>query len=563
MANLQSLTDIDTGNLTLPSGTTAQRPSYTTTIVRWTNTGTQAVSTLAGSATTTSNSWTCPTGITQIEVLVVAGGGGGGGHAASDKGGAGGGAGGLVYNSCYQVIPGNTYSVTVGAGGSAGTAGGGNGGTGSNSIFDLITAYGGGGGYGGVGGGPYNGLSGGSGGGAMSAGSIGGVGGAGTAGQGWKGGDSTGLNNGCGGGGAGGPGGNNTGSTGGIGGVGLAYNISGTTTYYAGGGGGAAYSGTAGAGGLGGGGAGQQNANGTSGTASTGGGGGGGGGGASSTTYTGGAGGSGVVIIRYNLTTTTVEPIGHMRHNSSVGAFEFFSNNNQWSTDADVVLYLDAGNSNSYSGSGTTWTDLSRYGNNATLISSPTYSSSNNGYFTFNGSSQYAVTTTLVDFTLPVFGQGFTMEAWVYPTSSNTRNIIFSTAYSTSGTQWQNYMWYDTTSTLVTPNVFGSCQRFSGNQNDFTSPQAFPINNWYHVVVSSNNTTSTIYVNGNLIRSNFTGQPDNTNGSNSNSMESRIGAFKGYNYFTGNIAMVRIYSRGINNNEVTQNFNTFRGRYGI
>ena len=58
-----------------------------------------------------------------------------------------------------------------------------------------------------------------------------------------------------------------------------------------------------------------------------------------------------------------------------------------------LVLALDAGNTKSYPGSGATWTDLSGNGNTGTLQNSPTYSSANSGYFTLNGSTQYATGT--------------------------------------------------------------------------------------------------------------------------------------------------------------------------
>jgi hypothetical protein len=80
-----------------------------------------------------------PTGITSVEVLVV----GGGGSAGNIAGGGGGG--GVVYHANYPVTPGGTVSYSVGAGGTSGPAYPGPAGTnGTPSTFGVITAYGGG-----------------------------------------------------------------------------------------------------------------------------------------------------------------------------------------------------------------------------------------------------------------------------------------------------------------------------------------------------------------------------------------------------------------------------------
>ena len=50
-----------------------------------------------------------------------------------------------------------------------------------------------------------------------------------------------------------------------------------------------------------------------------------------------------------------------------------------------LVLHLDAGQSTSYPGTGTTWTDLSGYGRIGTLTNGPTYSSVNGGSIVFAG----------------------------------------------------------------------------------------------------------------------------------------------------------------------------------
>ena len=66
-------------------------------------------------AFTSTGTWTAPTGISDVGILVVAGGGGGG--SGSDRTG-GGGAGGLVYiASGHAVTAGNTYTSTIGDGG--------------------------------------------------------------------------------------------------------------------------------------------------------------------------------------------------------------------------------------------------------------------------------------------------------------------------------------------------------------------------------------------------------------------------------------------------------------
>ena len=67
---------------------------------------------------------------------------------------------------------------------------------------------------------------------------------------------------------------------------------------------------------------------------------------------------------------------------ASAGSFDIITTN--------LVQYLDAGNSSSYSGSGTTWSDLTASGVDGTLINSPTYSSSEGGgSFLFDSVDDY------------------------------------------------------------------------------------------------------------------------------------------------------------------------------
>ena len=297
---------------------------------------------------TSSGTFSVPSGVTAVEVLVVAGGGGGGRQT-----GGGGGAGGLIFIPNFTVTPGGTVTVTVGGGGAGGTNN--NGGTpgkgqdGADSVFGTLTAKGGGGGANPSGGGIAN--SGGSGGGGSGNGSnpptgqqgpgtqptqpgqsgaygFGNPGGRGDLRSAIFGGttDSSGGGGGAGGSGVTGHNGADPAPTSspGNGGIGKAYTIADGTTpvYYAGGGGGGrepntGWPGSPGTnpvdanksaqGGLGGGGRGQLGQNGAQqnaqdGTANRGGGGGGGANwcqSASPNPNAAGAGGKGIVIVRY------------------------------------------------------------------------------------------------------------------------------------------------------------------------------------------------------------------------------------------------------------------------
>ena len=320
MAILQNTNISGTGALTVASGTAAQRPNDT--VVSFTSTG--------------STTWTCPSGITSVEVLVVGGGGAGGTSNA-----AGGGAGGLVYRPVYPVTPATVYNVVVGAGNTNPIRAPSDTSTykGGNSQFDTLIGYGGGNG----GGDDYPGIPGGSGGGSADNPSM--LGGNATqptsasGGYGYQGGNTVSYNNdgGTGGGGAGGAGRHHGETPSYDGGPGLLFDISGTPTWYAGGGGGfrrditgyappqgsgspaPSGNGRSGAGGRGGGGNGGDT--GGNGGTNTGGGGGGSGSG------TGGNGGPGIVILRYN-TDIGGSTVGSTRYNSTMSRLEIRQNGN-------------------------------------------------------------------------------------------------------------------------------------------------------------------------------------------------------------------------------------------
>jgi uncharacterized repeat protein (TIGR02543 family) len=230
-------------------------------------------------STVDSCSWTVPTGVTSVEVLVVGGGASGSSGMSNFYWPSGGGGGAVETRSAFSVTPESSINVVTGDGGDAPTVVGAAGNNGTASTFGTVTANGG------LTTNNTKTANAGARGGASGNGNLGAIG------------TASGVNctsGNCGTGGGGGAGGAGSGLNGGSG---VFSSITGVSVGYGGGGaGGNGASGTASSGGAVGYYAGTSASATGNGTPNT------GGGGARAVGGAGGAGGSGVVIVRYSLT---------------------------------------------------------------------------------------------------------------------------------------------------------------------------------------------------------------------------------------------------------------------
>jgi hypothetical protein len=218
----------------------------------------------------------------------------------------------------------------------------------------------------------------------------------------------------------------------------------------------------------------------------------------------------------------------------------------------NLVLYLDAGNPDSYPGSGTTWYDLSAQSNNCNLVNSPIFSSNNGGYLTFNGLDEYGEINNSADFD---FGtEDFTVEYW-----ANCQNI--SKTYQLIGGNHVGGIgggWY-----IYGKNGLGFVGfGYGTNLNSLYGPSQ---NVWYHIVISRVAGEIIFYTN-NVAEA---GQTFVDNVTSANNLW--IATISHYGYLTngtyhwdGHIAQMRIYKgKGLSAEEVSTNFNADRARYGI
>jgi hypothetical protein len=213
-----------------------------------------------------------------------------------------------------------------------------------------------------------------------------------------------------------------------------------------------------------------------------------------------------------------------------------------------LAYCLDAANVRSYPGSGTTWTDLSGNGRTGTLTNGPSYNSSNGGSIVFDGVNDY-VSIGSSTYTL---NAGVSMEMWVYLTARD-RNQGFMSLNSGGAGPYINF-WMPSGNTMRWEVIGTTASGYS----TINSTTTFAINTWYHVVGTANLTNTYIYVNGALETSqSMSNQPTSITATG------YIGNYETSYPSASRIAMAKVYTRPLSADEVTQNFNSLRTRFGI
>ena len=221
-----------------------------------------------------------------------------------------------------------------------------------------------------------------------------------------------------------------------------------------------------------------------------------------------------------------------------------------------LILHLDAGNKNSYSGSGATWTDLTGNGYNATLINSVGYSSNSGGMLTFNGSTQVAQVNVN---SFVRSNTSYTFSTFFYLTTSNggAPFCLMTTPNDSNNTDgfWQH---------LNLTNWLWRTEDSSGeNGGNAEAPTGFVSSTYYHLTVVVTTNSIKFYRNGNLI-SIISTTFSWANVRNDNTAYVFIG--KGYEddyYMTGNVGNFLMYNRVLNNAEILANYYGQKSRFGL
>ena len=209
------------------------------------------------------------------------------------------------------------------------------------------------------------------------------------------------------------------------------------------------------------------------------------------------------------------------------------------------ILYLDAGYTASYPGSGSTWYDLSVQGNDATLTNT-TYSI-NGGYFTFNGTLTSKGALTSSKYNVAYFGK--TVFVVAYLSSHMSNNTFRAILGSSAGNR--NFNFYLRRDTSGNYQLHYS----AGGQGGFSSNLTFTPETWFTAAVT--------HTTGNLVSYYFNGQPvgtdTNTFSQYLSGTTENIGIAD--NYWNGRIGLVSIYKVALSSSEILQNQNSVKNRY--
>ena len=228
-------------------------------------------------------------------------------------------------------------------------------------------------------------------------------------------------------------------------------------------------------------------------------------------------------------------------------AFGKATTTNNTLTTTNMLLYLDAGKTASYPGTGTTWTDLSPNANNATSLTGTTYSSLNGGYLSFNGTTgsgslvankyntTYTGKTIFIAGNLTNIGVG-AFRAFLGASAGN-RNFNFY-MYNPSGSTYQLHY---------------SAGGFGG----FSDNLSYTPGNWFTAAVTQATDGTTIYyLNGQQVSQTTMTFSQFLSGSTEN-----VG--RADNFWNGPLPIICVYSTALTATQILGNHNSVRGRYGL
>lgn len=240
----------------------------------------------------------------------------------------------------------------------------------------------------------------------------------------------------------------------------------------------------------------------------------------------------------------------------------------QLTSNANLLIWLDAANNTSYPGSGSTWTNLvvgqSAYSFglcNAPTSSNVVYNGTTNRSISFNGTNQYASPNTNLLSAAQSNNWQETREYWVY--WRGTAGCLTMEA----GTTIPDTSWFDAQASMASNVLAYSVWQGAVSMVAYQVYTSLTSNTWNHIIWQHNNATNTLlaYVNGVQTYSNNavvrTTPPTGFYTLLSAGSSTNFGYGSG-SYWNGALCIYRWYNIILTPSQIQSNYNTERTRFG-
>lgn len=202
-----------------------------------------------------------------------------------------------------------------------------------------------------------------------------------------------------------------------------------------------------------------------------------------------------------------------------------------------LVFDIDPANPRSYAGVGNTIYDLSGSGKTGILSNGAAFSGLNGGSIAFDGTNDYLIFSNC-----DVMGSVYTQNYWFKRNDGGT-HLLVDSFYSGTVVSSGNITYYYTNS--------GATLGASYN---------FIVGRWNMISLVRGSTVKSIYMDGNLIAS-----VSSSDSYNVSTTDLIIGIHNSISFWglNGNIAQIQIYNRELSAQEIFQNYNATKARYGL
>jgi len=250
-------------------------------------------------------------------------------------------------------------------------------------------------------------------------------------------------------------------------------------------------------------------------------------------------------------------------YNRALSAGEVLQNYNAQKTRFEAIsivrsgllLLLDSTDPGSYPGTGTSWTDLSGNGRTATMFGTVPFQSDVVNCFNFAGATGASSLTSTLGFTfasnmIPTTGN-FTISCWIKnPNSGNGGQIgLFANAAGADGYRFgvgTTGVYY-----LIGPT-------YQEGNISFSSTLSTSL--WYHVTAVYNRTGTTVSVYLNGVLQNSASIPAQSAFTNTTPGLVRSPCC---GIYTGKLAVFSAYNRTLSADEILQNYNADKSKFGL